>query len=189
MKKVFTLLLMATTVLFTFTGCDKIKGLAEKEVDIDDIDFETEEIEVFPAPDENPNAEYHPFLEKDTLSLDDFEGASELKKYDGNLLKSVSVESASITVYNKDGLGGNVKEFKALVSGLSPYTIDGEYTLGAKHDAGMKAFVEKLIFHLITSQKDVIELEISGQTNLPESAKVKCHISVKGIKVKVKVVS
>jgi hypothetical protein len=186
MKKVFAIIL---TLTFLFSGCEKLlKDLGEKDVDVANVDFESEEIEVYPSSG-NSSTEYHDFKESQDLSLDNFEGTEDLKKYSADLIKSVSVEKAEIVVFSPSGEGGLVKDFTASVNGLAPYTIPGDYTLGTIHSDGMKAYIEKVLYHILTNRNEEISMSLTGTTNLPETVRLKCKMSIKGIKVKVKMVS
>jgi hypothetical protein len=184
--------------LFLIPGCDKIKSALERDVEVSDVDFESEEMEAFPEtgePSGNPDEQseiFYSFKEVQSLSLDEFEGASTLKKYSSNLIKSVSVEEAAIIIIPNPDAAGTVKEFKATVEGITPYTIEGDYALGTVHRTGMKEFIEKVLFQILItkdSKPEGLQMTIEGKTNLPESVKLKARIQIKGIKVKVQLMS
>jgi hypothetical protein len=188
MKRIIPVLFCAAILLCS--GCNKlIKDLiddtATKDVDVTNIDFESEEIEVFPAPEGSPEGVFHDFLEEQFVDLNELEGADELKKYDKRHIKSVTVDSASLVVYAVSNKAGDVKDFNVTIDEPSDLVLKvGEYQLGSTlRTEEVRLYIEKLIFEVLTKEK--VTLTLKGQTNLPESEKLKLKLTIKGIRVKV----
>ncbi|GHV49530.1 hypothetical protein FACS1894181_08730 [Bacteroidia bacterium] len=191
MKKIVSLIICSTALLI-FGSCEKLKDLATKDIVVENINFESDEIEVFPAPDGSQAGDFHEFLEKQTIDIDGFEGTAELKNYNSDHIKSVSCEGASLVVYSVSDKAGEVKEFKAVADagGSSPLTLTiDSYQLGTVYsDKSLEEYISKLVFNMLT-QNTPEELTLTGLTNLPETEKLKLNFSIKKITVKIKIAS
>jgi hypothetical protein len=184
--------LCAIAAIMFATSCEKIlKDLLEQEITVNDVEFETGDMEVYPAPEGSPEGTYHEFSETQTVNLNDFEGAEDLKKYNTSRIKAVTCESAIIYVYSTNNRAGDVKDFLATTTDSNPTSFKmGTYKLGDQYSGGdVKDFVEKLMFEVLTKNDNTITLSMSGLTNLPDSEKLKLKISIKGIKVKIEMAS
>ncbi|MDR2534236.1 MAG: hypothetical protein LBC81_05650 [Tannerellaceae bacterium] len=189
MKRItITLYTLAALLLLTSAGCNRLlKDLTEKDVDVANIEFTSDDLEVFPAPEGSPEGTFNDFNETQTISLDDFEGADELKKYNKEHIKSVSCETVQIRVNSTNNKAGNVRDFLTNIQDIPNFKFTiADYTLGTIYeDQYAKQFVEQLMYYVLTRGDQSLTLALSGKTNLAESEKLKLQISIKGIRVKV----
>lgn len=187
MKRLISILFICS--MLVFSGCEKfLKELLTTEIDVTDIEYETEEIEVLPPSEGSQNESFFPFEEIITFYLDDLgDGGKELNKYNKDHIKEVRCESASFTVFSTKGSSGDAINFVAGVQdkpSLS-YTMD-TYKLGTENATPeVKDFIEKLLLEILKSHNNELTMIISGETNLPDGEKMKLILSIKHITVKV----
>jgi hypothetical protein len=179
---------ICAVLLLLATGCNRIlKELTEKDVDVANIEFASDDLPVYPAPEGSPAGTYNDFREEQTISLNDFEGAEELEKYNKEHIKSVSCDSVKILATSTNNQAGNIKNLVVDIKDAPnlTYTI-AAYTLGTIYqDNEAKKFVEALMLLVLTSNSNNLSLSFSGQTNLGDEERLRLHISIKGIRVKV----
>ncbi|MDR2497313.1 MAG: hypothetical protein LBD21_09330 [Tannerellaceae bacterium] len=174
--------------LLLSTGCNRIlKDLTERDVDVANIEFASDELEVYPAPEGSPAGTYNDFNEEQTISLDDFDGADELKKYNKEHIKSVTCESVKVYVTSTNNQAGNVKDLLVNIKDVPGFSFTiADYTLGSVYEnSDAKKFVESLMLLVLTSNSNALTLNLSGKTNLSDNERLKLQISIKGIRVKV----
>ena len=184
MKKLF-FASVTCTLLFLFSGCDKLKEYTTIKVDVPDLELSFDEIEVKNQESTLRADTYSYFEWLKSISIDDF-GAS-LKKYDVSHFKGITSKSASIRVYSTSGDNGKVEDLRIETTGSSPLTFTiNSYVLGTTYSNGdFKTFVEQLMFKMITQPS--VTFKISGKTDIPEGSKIAATISVLDITVAVQV--
>lgn len=185
MKRIIFIFFVCSMIIFS--GCEKfLKQLLTTEIDVTDIEYETDEITVLPPAEGSQMDDFVSFEEIITFYLDDLgDGGKELNKYNKDHIKDIKCESASFTVFSTKGTPGDAIDFKVEVQGMPSHLFKMDICQLGAENAGLEAkeFIEKLLLALLKSQHNELTIIISGETNIPNSEKLKLTISIKRITV------
>jgi len=167
--------------LLSFFACGKIKDATTKDIPVESITIELNDITV----QEKTRGELQKFYAEQTIKLEDIEALTdEAIKY-SDLVESVSVGSASIIIYSVDEVGTVVEEFVLDAKEVSKIEIK-EYVLKTEvNTKEVQSFAASVLKHLLLYNK--VNVVTSGNTDIPSGKNLRVKISLKNVNIRASV--